>query len=146
MATKRCWANRGWTFPAGSASGWRWRGRCCLQPPILILDDPTASVDPKTEHEIVSALRQAMAGRTAFVVANRLSLLRRADVILVLEKGRLRAMGTHEELVHVPGIYRETALLQLMDLEERAGIPDGAMAERPAPASTVLTGVEGRAE
>jgi ATP-binding cassette subfamily B protein len=87
-----------------------------LQPPILILDDPTASVDPKTEHEIVSALRQAMAGRTAFVVANRLSLLRRADVILVLEKGRLARMGKHEDLVHVPGIYRETALLQLMDL------------------------------
>ena len=64
-----------------------------LEPPILILDDPTASVDPKTEHEIVSALRQAMAGRTTFVVANRLSLLRRADVILVLEKGRLVADG-----------------------------------------------------
>jgi ATP-binding cassette subfamily B protein len=95
-----------------------------LQPPILILDDPTASVDPKTEHEIVSALRQAMTGRTAFVVANRLSLLRRADVILVLEKGRLARMGRHEELVHVPGIYRETALLQLMDLEERAGVPE----------------------
>jgi ATP-binding cassette subfamily B protein len=95
-----------------------------LQPPILILDDPTASVDPKTEHEIVSALRQAMAGRTAFVVANRLSLLRRADVILVLEKGRLARMGMHDELVHVPGIYRETALLQLMDLTESAAIAD----------------------
>jgi ATP-binding cassette, subfamily B, bacterial len=89
-----------------------------LQPPILILDDPTASVDPKTEHEIVSALRQAMSGRTAFVVANRLSLLRRADVILVLEKGRLARVGTHNELVHLPGIYRETALLQLMDLTD----------------------------
>jgi ATP-binding cassette subfamily B protein len=89
-----------------------------LQPPILILDDPTASVDPKTEHEIVSALRQAMSGRTAFVVANRLSLLRRADVILVLEKGRLARVGTHNELVHFPGIYRETALLQLMDLTD----------------------------
>ncbi|MGA2864798.1 MAG: ABC transporter ATP-binding protein [Verrucomicrobiota bacterium] len=89
-----------------------------LQPPILILDDPTASVDPKTEHEILSALRQAMAGRTTFVVANRLSLLRRADVILILEKGRLIQTGTHEELVRAPGPYRETALLQLMDLEE----------------------------
>jgi ATP-binding cassette subfamily B protein len=92
-----------------------------LQPPILILDDPTASVDPKTEHEIVTALRQAMAGRTAFVVANRLSLLRRADVILVLEKGRLARMGTHDELVRVAGTYRETALLQLMDLTEHTG-------------------------
>jgi ATP-binding cassette subfamily B protein len=76
-------------------------------------------VDPKTEHEIVSALRQAMGGRTTFVVANRLSLLRRADVILVLEKGRLLHVGTHDKLVHVPGTYRETALLQLMDLTER---------------------------
>jgi ATP-binding cassette subfamily B protein len=95
-----------------------------LQPPILILDDPTASVDPKTEHEIVSALRQAMTGRTTFVVANRLSLLRRADVILVLEKGRLLHLGTHDELVHLPGTYRETALLQLMDLTEWTGGTD----------------------
>jgi ATP-binding cassette subfamily B protein len=88
-----------------------------LQPPILILDDPTASVDPKTEHEIVSALRQVMTGRTTFVVANRLSLLRRADVILVLAKGRLVQTGTHDELVQRPGPYRQTALLQLMDFE-----------------------------
>jgi ATP-binding cassette subfamily B protein len=94
-----------------------------LQPPILILDDPTASVDPKTEHEIVSALRHAMTGRTTFVVANRLSLLRRADVILVLEKGRLLQAGTHEQLLKVPGPYQETALLQLMDLKEKESKP-----------------------
>jgi ATP-binding cassette, subfamily B, bacterial len=87
-----------------------------LQPPILILDDPTAAVDSKTEQEIVAALRQAMQGRTTFVVSNRLSLLRRADVILVLEQGRLACLGTHHDLVRVPGPYRETALLQLMDL------------------------------
>jgi ATP-binding cassette subfamily B protein len=91
-----------------------------LEPPILILDDPTASVDPKTEHEIVSALRYAMTGRTTFVVANRLSLLRRADLILVLDKGRLIQTGAHEELVRKPGPYRDTALLQLMDLTERS--------------------------
>ncbi len=115
-----------------------------LQPPILILDDPTASVDPRTEHEIVSALRQAMTGRTAFVVANRLSLLRRAEVILVLERGRLARMGRHEELVRVPGIYRETALLQLMDLTEDTGIPSTAVAERPTGAAGALTQVGGR--
>ncbi|MDB6064125.1 MAG: sugar transporter [Pedosphaera sp.] len=87
-----------------------------LQPPILILDDPTASVDPKTEHEIVSALRHAMEGRTTFVVANRLSLLRRADIILVLQDGRLVQTGKHDKIVHVPGPYQEAALLQLMDL------------------------------
>ena len=87
-----------------------------LEPPILILDDPTASVDAKTENEIVSALREAMTGRTTFVVSSRLSLLRRADLILVLEDGRLTQSGPHEELVHRPGPYHETALLQIMDL------------------------------
>ncbi len=98
-----------------------------LEPPILILDDPTASVDPKTEHEIVSALRHAMLGRTTFVVANRLSLLRRADVILVLDEGRLVASGSHQHLLQAPGPYRETALLQLMDLEDEE--PPAAVAE-----------------
>jgi ATP-binding cassette subfamily B protein len=92
-----------------------------LEPPILILDDPTASVDSKTEHEIVTALRAAMFGRTTFVVSGRLSLLRRADVILVLENGRLTQSGTHEQLAHRPGVYHETALLQLMDLGEVEG-------------------------
>jgi len=102
-----------------------------LQPPVLILDDPTASVDPKTEQEIVSALRQAMTGRTTFIVSNRLSLLRRADVILVLEKGQLTRTGRHEDLVRTPGPYRETALLQFMDLgpePEKAGILRGGSA------------------
>ena len=85
-----------------------------------------------------------MSGRTAFVVANRLSLLRRADVILVLEKGRLARVGTHNELVHFPGIYRETALLQLMDLGEHAGIPDTVRAELPARASGGLAVERGR--
>jgi len=92
-----------------------------LQPPILILDDPTASVDAKTEHEIVSALRHAMAGRTTFVVANRLSLLRRADIILVLDEGRLVQTGTHDQISHLPGPYREAAMLQLSDLVVEEG-------------------------
>ncbi|HEX3989304.1 MAG TPA: ABC transporter ATP-binding protein, partial [Verrucomicrobiae bacterium] len=87
-----------------------------LSPPILILDDPTASVDARTEQEIVMALKEAMAGRTTFVVSSRLSLLRRADVILVFEDGRLTQTGTHAQLAHQPGPYHQTALLQLMDL------------------------------
>jgi ATP-binding cassette subfamily B protein len=96
-----------------------------LQPPILILDDPTASVDAKTENEIVSALREAMMGRTTFVVSSRVNLLRRADLILVLEDGRLTQSGTHEALIHQPGPYHETALLQIMDLDEpgKSGVP-----------------------
>jgi len=92
-----------------------------LEPPILILDDPTASVDARTENEIVAALREAMTGRTTFVVSGRLNLLRQADFILVLADGRLVQSGTHEELVHQPGPYHETALLQIMDLGEPEG-------------------------
>lgn len=84
-----------------------------LQPSILLLDDPTASVDPRTEQEIVLALRQAMIGRTTFIASNRLALLQQADVILVLEKGRLLHAGTHHQLVRLPGPYAEAALLQL---------------------------------
>src|SRR5262249_40763473 len=114
-----------------------------LQPPILILDDPTASVDPKTEHEIVSALRHAMLGRTTFVVANRLSLLRRADFILVLDKGRLIHMGSHSELLRVAGPYRDTALLQLMDLGGADGSsdsPERNLAGSPAPVHAEFAG------
>jgi ATP-binding cassette subfamily B protein len=96
-----------------------------LQPPILLLDDPTASVDARTENEILAALRQAMQGRTTFVVSGRLSLLRRADLILVLEDGKLIKTGVHDELVKAPGAYRETALLQMMDLPTG---PEGAVA------------------
>jgi ATP-binding cassette subfamily B protein len=92
-----------------------------LQPPILILDDPTASVDPGTEHEIATALRVATAERTSFIVSSRLSLLRRADMILVLDNGFLLQTGRHEELAHLPGPYRETVLLQLMDLAQTEG-------------------------
>ena len=89
-----------------------------LEPPILILDDPTASVDARTENEIVAALREAMTGRTTFVVSGRLNLLRRADLILVLENGRLTQSGTHDELVARPGPYHDTAELQMMELAD----------------------------
>jgi ABC-type multidrug transport system fused ATPase/permease subunit len=62
-----------------------------------------------------------MVGRTAFIVSSRLSLLRRADIILVLDNGRLLQTGTHDQLAHRPGIYHETALLQLMDLAQSEG-------------------------
>jgi ATP-binding cassette subfamily B protein len=89
-----------------------------LEPAILLLDDPTAAIDSETEHEIFEALDRAIAGRTTFIVAHRLSTLRRADRILVLANGRIAQQGTHAELMRVPGPYRHVASLQLVDGSE----------------------------
>jgi len=86
-----------------------------LEPAILLLDDPTAAIDSETEHEIFEALDRAIAGRTTFIVAHRLSTLRRADFIIVMEDGRIVQRGTHEELMRQPGPYLRVANLQLVD-------------------------------
>ncbi|MBI5382059.1 MAG: ABC transporter ATP-binding protein [Opitutae bacterium] len=91
-----------------------------LEPAILLLDDPTAAIDSETEHEIFAALDRAIAGRTTFIVAHRLSTLRRADFIIVMDDGRIVQRGTHEELMRVPGPYRHVASLQLVDGSELA--------------------------
>lgn len=89
-----------------------------LEPAILLLDDPTAAIDSETEHEIFSALDRAIAGRTTFIVAHRLSTLRRADFIVVLEHGRIVQRGTHEQLMREDGPYQHIASLQLVDNRE----------------------------
>jgi ATP-binding cassette, subfamily B, multidrug efflux pump len=88
-----------------------------MDPRILILDDSTSSVDTQTEHLIQEALGHLMQGRTTFVIAQRLSTVRRADIILVLDKGRIVQHGTHNDLLQVPGMYRQIYDLQLRDQE-----------------------------
>jgi ABC-type multidrug transport system fused ATPase/permease subunit len=89
-----------------------------LEPSILLLDDPTAAIDSETEHEIFEALDRAIAGRTTFIVAHRLSTLRRADFIIVMEHGRIVQRGTHEQLMREQGPYLHVASLQLVDNRE----------------------------
>jgi ATP-binding cassette, subfamily B, multidrug efflux pump len=87
-------------------------------PRILILDDSTSSVDTETEHLIQQALAVLMEGRTTFVIAQRLLTLKKADVILVLDHGRIVERGNHQELLQSGGLYRRIYDLQLKDQEE----------------------------
>jgi ATP-binding cassette subfamily B protein len=81
-------------------------------PRILILDDSTSSVDSETEALIREALERLMQGRTAFIIAHRIQSVMLADLILVLDKGRIVQRGSHKELVRQPGIYRDIYDLQ----------------------------------
>ena len=88
-----------------------------MNPRILILDDSTSSVDTQTERLIQQALENLMEGRTTFVIAHRLSTVRRADVILVMDHGRIVERGTHHQLLASNGLYNEIYNLQLKDQE-----------------------------
>lgn len=87
-------------------------------PRILILDDATSSVDMETEAEIRAALTRLMHGRTSFIIAHRVQSVMNADLILVLDHGRIVQRGTHESLVTEPGPYREIYELQARIEEE----------------------------
>jgi ATP-binding cassette subfamily B multidrug efflux pump len=89
-----------------------------MDPEILILDDATSNVDTNTEFEIQQALSELMEGRTTFVIAQRLLSLKRADEILVLDRGRIIERGSHQELMALGGRYRRIYDLQLKPQEE----------------------------
>ncbi len=92
-------------------------------PPILILDEATASVDTRTERMIQQALDRLMLRRTSFVIAHRLSTVRHADQILVMDRGRIIQRGRHEDLIAVGGVYADLCVHSFMDSPmERAGV------------------------
>ncbi|WP_315371966.1 ABC transporter ATP-binding protein [Paenibacillus xylanexedens] len=84
-------------------------------PKILVLDDATSAVDMETEHEIQSGFQEVMRGRTTFIIAHRISSLRHADEILVLDEGRVVQRGKHTELIEVPGPYQDVYKIQYAD-------------------------------
>ena len=84
-----------------------------VQPKVLVLDDSTSAVDVETEAKIQAALDQLMAGRTSFIIAQRISTVLNADKIVVLDKGQIAATGTHAELMASSPIYQEIYQSQL---------------------------------
>lgn len=96
----------------------------CADPRILILDDATSSVDTETEFEIQMELKNSMAGRTTFVIAQRLSAVKQADEILVVDDGRIIERGRHDDLIKRGGLYARIYDLQLRDQEEFLEVAD----------------------
>ena len=97
-------------------------------PKILILDEATSSVDTETEFRVRDALNRMVEGRTALIIAHRLSTIQRADKIIVMHKGQVREMGTHQQLLGQRGIYYKLYQLQYKDQEIN-------MARAPSPAN-----------
>jgi ATP-binding cassette, subfamily B, multidrug efflux pump len=100
------------------------------EPKILILDEATSSVDTETEFKVRDALSRMVEGRTSLIIAHRLSTVQRADKIIVMHKGQVREMGTHQQLLAQRGIYFKLYQLQYKDQELNASV-----ARAPSPAN-----------
>lgn len=97
-------------------------------PKILVLDDATSAVDMETEHEIQAGFSEVMEGRTTFIIAHRISSLKHADEIIVLDKGRIVQRGKHHELLQQEGLYRQTYDIQYADQPKTSAADDQAAA------------------
>jgi len=94
-------------------------------PPLLILDEATSALDTESERQVQAALDELMTGRTVFAIAHRLSTIAHANRILVLERGRITQVGTHQELLEQEGTHRRLYRLQFRETELPADLPPG---------------------
>lgn len=108
---------RGATLSVGQKQLLSFARALAFDPRILVLDEATSSVDTETELLIQSAIQKLLANRTAIVIAHRLSTIQSADKIIVMHKGEIREMGTHQELLALKGIYHKLYLLQYKEQE-----------------------------
>jgi len=95
-----------------------------INAPILILDDATSNVDMETEHEIQQALKRLMVGRTTFIIAHRISAVKDADEIIVLDRGRIVERGSHDQLLQARGFYYDIFKEQYKDLVAESVTPE----------------------
>jgi ATP-binding cassette subfamily B protein len=108
---------RGITLSGGQKQRTALARAVMLNPRILILDDALSAVDTYTEEEILTRLRVFMRRRTSIIVSHRVSTVRHADIIVVLDKGRIAEQGTHDELVRLGGAYADLHQKQLLQEE-----------------------------
>jgi len=108
---------RGTTFSVGQRQLFAFARALAHDPQILILDEATSSVDTETELQIRRAIDRLMVGRTSIIIAHRLSTIQRCDKIIVMHKGRVREIGTHQQLLAVRGLYYKLYQLQYKDQE-----------------------------
>lgn len=111
---------RGATLSVGQKQLLSFARALAFNPRILILDEATSSVDTETELLIQAAIKKLLHGRTSLVIAHRLSTIQNADKIIVMHKGEIREMGTHQELLTRDGIYRKLYRLQYKDQEVKS--------------------------
>jgi ATP-binding cassette subfamily B protein len=127
---------RGATLSVGQKQLLSFARALAYDPRILVLDEATSSVDPETEHLLREGMRRLIENRTSLVIAHRLSTIQNASKIVVMHKGRVREVGTHQELLEQRGIYFKLYQLQYKDQElaARAVAERESVSERPSPA------------